>query len=63
MMKNSIEMLICLEIVKKWNIQKSKASWWVAFMAIRNTSNNSSFIYKPTQEIHDKQVPKHDFNK
>ena len=36
---------------------------WVAFMDIRNISNNSPFIYKPTQEIHDKQVPKHDFNK
>ena len=27
---------------------KSKASWWVAFMDIRN-------IYKPTQEIHENQ--------
>ena len=34
-----------------------------AFMDIRNISNKSPFIYKPTQEIRDKQVPKHDFNK
>ena len=32
-------------------------------MDIQNISNHSPFIYKPTQEIHDKQVPKYDFNK
>ena len=32
-------------------------------MDIQNISNHSSFIYKPTQEIDDKQVPKSDFNK
>ena len=42
---------------------KPKASWCVAFMDIRNISYHSPFIYKPTQEIHDKQVPKYDFNK
>ena len=36
---------------------KPKAPWWVAFMDIQNISNHSPFIYKPTQEIHDKQVP------
>ena len=30
-------------------------------MDIQSISNNSSFIYKPTQEIHDKQVPEYDF--
>ena len=38
-------------------------SWWVAFMDIQNISNHSPFIYKPTQETHDKQVPKYGFNK
>ena len=42
---------------------KAKASWWVAFMDIQNISNHSPFIYKPTQETDDKQVPKYDFNK
>ena len=32
-------------------------------MDIQIISNHSPFIYKPTQEIHDKQVPKYDFNK
>ena len=33
-------------------------------MDIQNISNHYySFIYKPTQEINDKQVPKYDFNK
>ena len=35
----------------------------LAVMDTQNISNRSSFIYKPTQEIHDKQVPKYDFNK
>ena len=35
----------------------------MAFMDIQNISNQSPFIYKPTQEIHGKQVPKYDFNK
>ena len=43
--------------------KKLKACWWVAVMDTQNISNRSSFIYKPTQEIHDKQVPKYDFNK
>ena len=30
---------------------------------VQNISNRSSFIYKPTQEIHDKQVLNYDFNK
>ena len=30
-------------------------------MDIQNISNHFPFIYKPTQEIHDKQVPKYDF--
>ena len=30
----------------------------MAFMDIQNISNQSPFIYKPTQEIHGKQVPK-----
>ena len=34
-----------------------------AFMDVRNILNNSLFINKPTQEINDKQVSKHDFNK
>ena len=42
---------------------KVKASWWVAFVSVRNISNHSPFICKPTREIHDKQVPKYDFNK
>ena len=41
---------------------KPKASWWVAFVDIQNISNHFSFIYKPTQEIDDKQVQKYDFN-
>ena len=28
----------------------------------RSISNHSPFIYKPTQTIHDKQVPNDDFN-
>ena len=40
-----------LETSKQWNIQKSKASWWMAFMDIRNISNHSPVICKPTQEI------------
>ena len=32
-------------------------------MDIPNISNNSPFIYNPTQEIHDKQVPEHNFTK
>ena len=32
-------------------------------MDIRNMSNHSSFIYKPTQEIEDKELQKYDFNK
>ena len=32
-------------------------------MDIQNISNHSPFIYKPTQEIHGKQVPKYDFIK
>ena len=32
-------------------------------MDIQNISNHSPFIYKPTPEIDDKQVPKYDFNK
>ena len=31
-------------------------------MDMQNISNHSSFIYKPTQEIHDKQVQKYDLN-
>ena len=33
------------------------------FMDIQNISNHSPFIYKPTQEIHEEQLPKYDFNK
>ena len=33
------------------------------FMDIQNISNHSPFVYKLTEEIHDKQVPKYDFNK
>ena len=40
-----------------------KASWRMAYVNILNISNRSPFIYKPTKEIHDKQVPKYDFNK
>ena len=40
-----------------------KASWLLAFMDIQNISNHHLFIYKPTQEIDGKQVPKYDFNK
>ena len=29
-------------------------------MDIQNISNHSPFIYKPTQKIRDKQVPKYD---
>ena len=29
-------------------------------MDIQNISDHSPFIYKPTQEIHDKQVPEYD---
>ena len=42
---------------------KPKVSWQVTFMDIQNISNHSPFIYKPTQEIHDKQLPKYNFNK
>ena len=45
------------------NNQKPKASWWMAFMNIQNISNHSSFIYKLTQDIDDKQVQKYDFDK
>ena len=31
-------------------------------MDIQNISSRSPFIYKPTQEIHDKQEPKYHFN-
>ena len=40
-----------------------EVSCWVDIMDIQNISDHSPFIYKPTQEIHDKQVPKDDFNK
>ena len=33
-------------------IKQAKASWLVTFMGIRNISNHSPFIYKPTQEFH-----------
>ena len=42
-------MLICLEILKQWNIKQPKASWWVAFMDTQNISSHSPFIYKPGQ--------------
>ena len=42
---------------------KAESFLVVAFMDIQNISYHSPFIYKPTQEIHDKQVPKYDFNK
>ena len=32
-------------------------------MDIQNISHHSSSIYKPTQEIDDKEVTKYDFNK
>ena len=44
-------------------MQKPKASWWAAFMDTQSISNHFPFIYKPTQEIHDKQVPNCDFDK
>ena len=56
-------MLIYLEILKQWSTWKTKASWLVTFMDIQNIWNHSPFICKPTQEVHDKQVPKHDLNK
>ena len=62
-MKNSAEMLICLEILKQCQHIKAEAPWWMAFMDIQNISNYSTFIYKPTKEIHDKQVPKYDFDR
>ena len=37
-------------------VKHTKASWWMVFMDIQNISNYSPFIYKPSQEIHDKQV-------
>ena len=49
--------------IKTVEHMKVKASWWVAFMDIQNISNHSSFIYKPTQEIRENQVPKYHFNK
>ena len=36
---------------------------WIAFMDIQNISNHFPFIYKTTQEIHGKHLPKYDFNK
>ena len=42
---------------------KPKGYWWMAFMDIQSISNQSPFIYKPTQEIHDKQVTNYDFDK
>ena len=39
---------------------KDQSFLWVAFMDIQNISNHSPFIYKPTQEVYDKQVPKYD---
>ena len=51
-MENSTKMLICLKHLK--------ASWWMALMDIQNISNHFPLIYKPTQEIHGKQVPKYD---
>ena len=33
------------------------------FYGYSKFSNHSLFIYKPTQAIHDTQVPKYDFNK
>ena len=32
-------------------------------MDIQNISTHPPFMYKPPQEIHDKQVPEYDFNK
>ena len=35
----------------------------VGFYGVQNISSNfSPFIYKPTQNINDKQVPKYDFH-
>ena len=38
-------------------------NWWVAFMDIPNMSNHSPFVYKPTQEIHGKQVQNYNLDK
>ena len=34
----------------------------VGFYGVQNISTFSPFIYKPTQKIDDKQVPKYDFH-
>ena len=49
--------------IKAVKLIKAQSFWWVAFMDIQSISNHSPFIYEPTQEIHEKQVPKYDFNK
>ena len=47
-------MLICLEILKQWNIKHPIASRWGAFMDISNITNHSPFLYKPTNDKHKK---------
>ena len=45
------------------NIKTVKHIAAQSFLVKQSFSNHSPFIYKPTQEIHDKQVPKYDFHK
>ena len=56
-MENSTKMPICLKHLKAQRFLMG------GFYGYSNISNHFPFIYKPTQEIHGKQVPKYDFNK
>ena len=49
--------------IKTVNHLKARSFLEGGFYGYSKYSNHSPFIYKPTQEIHDKQVPKYDFNK
>ena len=56
-MENSTKMPISLKHLKAENFLVD------GFYGYSNISNHFPLIYKPTQEIHGKQVPKYDFNK
>ena len=56
-MENSTKMPICLKHLKAQSFLVG------GFYGYSNISNHFPFIYKPTKEIHGKQVPKYDCNK
>ena len=57
-MKNSTKNANMFGNIKTERYKSPKLLGGVAFMDIQNISKDSPFIYKATQEIHDKQVPK-----